>query len=183
MSDQLHFDASNHVFTYDGRRIPGVTQILKEEGFIKTQFYTEEARLRGEEVHKATVLMDQDRFEGNSLNNRIQLYLHAYDRFRMENEIQISEIEKIVYFYKQPIRYAGILDRTFLIDNRLAIQEIKTGYPAKWHRLQLIAMAKPTDECQDYSSYICDRRHSIGLKNSKVENSKVFHSCGILCWV
>jgi hypothetical protein len=132
---------------------PSVTTIIKDVGFYpwvfkekkddgEIKFPTEEennrktAAMRGTEVHQITEDMDR----GNHIDPidlELLPYVNAYKTFREENEIEIVEIEQIVY--SQKFWYAGALDRVMTINGIPSIVDLKTGAELDTTGIQLAA--------------------------------------------
>ena len=56
----LSFDPITHQYRLDGERVPSVTQVLSVCGLIDDTWYTEESRQRGQAIHLATKLLDEE---------------------------------------------------------------------------------------------------------------------------
>ena len=59
-SDTFTFDPDTHQYWVGGEKVLSVTQILKTCGLIDDTWYTEKGRQRGQAVHLATQLYDED---------------------------------------------------------------------------------------------------------------------------
>jgi len=110
-----------HLYLLQGRILPSVTQILKDEKYNNIpRFILEKAAYKGTQVHKAT--------ENYDLGNEVYLeqayepYLSAYIDFRLENDIPILERETMVYTED----YAGTIDFVGKVDDKILIADIKT---------------------------------------------------------
>lgn len=102
-SSDVTFDADRHVYTYQGRALPSVTGILKQEGFINTAFYDDWSREKGSYVHQAIEYELTGELDEESLDDEIRPYLSAFRKFMSESGfiVQQSEIPQIstTYFY------------------------------------------------------------------------------------
>jgi CRISPR/Cas system-associated exonuclease Cas4 (RecB family) len=132
----IQFDATTHRFTFRGKAVPSVTQLLKAGGWIDTTFMTEEGRRRGEIVHQATALLDQDRLDWLSLSDEIRAYVETYERAKKELKLHVRRIEHIVHKGKL---FAGIEDREAIWEGQLAVVDLKTGQPKLADKLQIAA--------------------------------------------
>jgi hypothetical protein len=130
----IQFDPETHSFSADGRRIPSVTQILKAGGWIDDHYYTEQGRKRGENVHQATALLDQQILDWTSLSEEIRAYVEAYERARAELKLGIRRIEYIVHKGRM---FAGIEDREAMWERQLTVVDLKTGTPTLADKLQI----------------------------------------------
>jgi len=130
----IQFEADTHRFSINGETVPSVTHILKAGGWIDDRFFNEEARKRGEDVHRATALLDQQRLDWTSLSEEIRAYVLSYERARAELGLGIRRIECIVHKARL---WAGIEDREATWGRQLMVVELKTGAPTLADKLQL----------------------------------------------
>jgi len=130
----IDFDPILHRFTLNAEAVPSVTQILKAGGWIDDRFFNEEARKRGEDVHRATALLDQQRLDWTSLSEEIRAYMLSYERARAELGLGIRRIECIVHKARL---WAGVEDREATWGRQLTVVELKTGTPTLADKLQL----------------------------------------------
>jgi hypothetical protein len=132
----LVFDPEAHAFTYDGRPVPNVTRILSplydfNHGFQSN--YVEAARRRGSAVHEATERSDKG-MKWKKVEtaddgiwrptNALDAYLAAWEQFLADTNFDMHTIEETVY--SQKYRYAGILDRTGILNGKRCVIDIKT---------------------------------------------------------
>ncbi len=115
-----------------GYRIPAVTTIIPDgyEGVPEDNL--QEAKERGTFVHKASVLMDQDNLDWNSVPPAWQGYLHGWAR-----AVEYMQIKHLTGWIERPslskiLGFAGTPDRVSTIALRLTptIIDIKTGETA-----------------------------------------------------
>jgi hypothetical protein len=130
----IQFDVASHRFSADGQEVPSVTHILKAGGWIDDRFYTEQGRRRGEDVHRATALLDHQRLDWTSLSEEIRAYVLSYERARAELGLGIRRIECIVHKARL---WAGIEDREATWGRQLTVVELKTGTPTLADKLQI----------------------------------------------
>jgi len=148
----LKFDEENHIYSYDDRRIPSVTQCLDLGGITDKRWYTQTARDRGSAVHKAAAMYDDGELDEATVDSMyVAPYLGAYKAFLSDNKVDHLLIEK--QFYYDEYEYAGTFDRLSLVNDRLYVIDFKTGNVEPWARLQLTA----------YQLYV----RSIGFKRAK----------------
>ena len=75
------FEPEGHVYTWNGRRLPSITQILKAEGFIDTSHYDEWSRDKGSMVHLACHYDLAGELDEDTLDDEIRPYLAAFRKF------------------------------------------------------------------------------------------------------
>lgn len=141
---QVRFDSARHAY-YDAatnRRVPGVTQILTDEGLIDYSFLDPDRRAqvlyRGRWVHAAAAIRFQ---RGRPLPRSISRghamydgYLEALESFHAAHSITPMLIEQVVV--NPESLYAGTLDLASIIDDWLVVLDLKTGDDEPWHRIQ-----------------------------------------------
>jgi hypothetical protein len=132
----IQFNPENHTFTLNGKDVPGVTRVLKDERWIDTRFFAEEGRERGTNVHKATAFLDADLLDWRTVDPAIVGYVESWEKARNELGLKITGIERIVY---KGELYAGIVDREALWDKRKTVIDLKTGSPNRADNLQIVA--------------------------------------------
>lgn len=135
----LTFDAYAHAYILSGCQIPSVTQILTARGLIDDQWFTEEARDRGTAVHAAVHYLNEGQLDEGTIDPRIDSYLDAYRKFRMETAFEPLVCEASMGSAK--LGYAGTVDLLGWMRavDGLALIDIKTGAHARWHFVQLAA--------------------------------------------
>jgi hypothetical protein len=143
----LTFDEEKHEYRVDGHIVPSVTQIIKWAGLIGSQWYTEEARDIGTEVHLATQYCDDPEYDVDldELDDRVRPYVEAWIRFRDETKFWPNGIEARYCFSVDGNRYAGTLDREGRMFGAFCVIDIKTGQPESWHQIQTAAYASMGD--------------------------------------
>lgn len=125
---ELVFDEAAHVYTLNGARVPGVTSILKplvNFAGIPEHVLAAKADL-GRRVHTATEYDDDGDLDEASIEDDVAPYLEAYRRFRADTGAVVLANERRVY---EPLfRYAGTLDRVFLIRRENWLVDLKTCF-------------------------------------------------------
>jgi hypothetical protein len=149
-------DHRYHLRCNDGkmREVPSVTEIMRDVGYYPWTFKKREpddgsvrfpsededkrmnAARRGTAVHKITEDLDRGQ-EIGPVDPELLPYVEAYKKFRKENDITITNIERFVY--NEEFWYAGALDRVMTINGTPSIVDIKTGVVLKTTGLQLAA--------------------------------------------
>lgn len=129
---KIDFNAEKHEYSVGGVKIPSVSEILAPLSADRyadlNPWMLKAAAERGTAVHEATQLMDY----GFTPEDDAELnpYLLAYQTFLCEHEVEWRMIENIVNFSRGihgelPL-YAGTVDRYGMIDEKLAVVDIKT---------------------------------------------------------
>lgn len=137
MTPQIDFDAEKHIYSVDGKVMPGVTEIL---GYIKGDTFRTinpsilaYAAERGKCVHEALEMIDYG--EDPEVPPEAMPYVDAYTDFIFDHAVEWYGIEQMVY---NPGRgYCGTVDRYGMVDGEMAVVDIKT-------------IAQPS--CEDYMS-------------------------------
>lgn len=132
----MKFDPELHLYSERGRAIPSVTQILKAEGWIDDTFYTETGRRRGEDVHRASALLDQECLDWTTVSPIVQQYLETWEDAKASLGLRILRIEHPLH---HGLEWACTPDREGLWKGEPAIIELKTGGKERWHKLQVAA--------------------------------------------
>ena len=130
------FDVDRHIYRVDGQIKRSVSKIVTlDQDVDATRFYTEESRWRGSRVHRDTLELDLDSFDGSEFEEDA-LLVQSYKRWRdLVNPIWTS-IEEARY--SAIYDYCGAADRVGYDGmKRPLVADLKTGQPAKWHPLQL----------------------------------------------
>jgi len=134
------FEPDSHRFFIGDRQVVSVTQALKIVGVIDDTWYSEEGRARGEAVHLACHFLDLDMLDWKSLDPQIVPYVQAYQKFLNESGFIPGLIEQPVY--NHAFFYAGILDRTGILNGENVLIDIKSGDPEPWADLQTAGYAR-----------------------------------------
>jgi len=130
----INYDPNKHEYRLNGQLVPSVTTILKAGGWINTTFFTEASRRRGEIVHQATALLDQQRLDWLSIPEECRGYVLNYEKARDQLKLGIRKIECIVHKGKL---WIGTEDREATWGRQFTVVELKTGAPTLADKLQL----------------------------------------------
>ena len=139
-------------------KLPRVTGVLKDTGFIDTRWFNEFYANRGSMVHKACQFHDEGTLDRDSLDEHQRGCLAAYEKFLSDTGMIFSEIEQTRIH--EVLRYVGTPDRVGWCQAwGKTIVDIKGGVPMKWHRYQLGAYAMLVDpispeNCSRVSVYL-----------------------------
>jgi len=119
--------------------LPSVTQLMRTTGVIPQSDFEipEKYAVLGTEVHAMTELVDKGMFYPEFCSEEALLYVLQYQSFLEENDVEILEIEQIIF--NEELLYAGRLDRVMSINGIEYIVDIKTGGKYRWHARQLTA--------------------------------------------
>jgi hypothetical protein len=106
----LTFDEANHQYFWQGKPVPGVSEILKETGQAKDWSAVDPYyRDRGSAVHKAIELWVKDELDEGSLDPVIIPYLEQFKAWvKKENVAGVILTENP--FYSETLRFAGTID-------------------------------------------------------------------------
>lgn len=177
----IEFEASSHIYKLRGREIPSVSEIIKEAGLGLPGYIPrknlEKASKRGTTLHKALELFDLGRLGNRSA---YEPYITAWEAFKREKNVVILESEYIVHTET----YAGTLDRLVLLDDQLAIIDIKTGSVSLGHPIQTAAysMALRTlaafedEEILRFCLYFDEDEYCLIEHEDDARDEMVFHS-------
>lgn len=137
----LEFDAVKHAYyVVDGgskKRAPSVTQIMQKTGIIDTRWYNDQAMIRGTYVHEACHYLDEDDLDVDGLSPDIAPYVHAYIDFKKNSGFIPKLIEQRVY--SRTHGFAGTLDRIGILNGRMVLIDLKSGYMPGWVGIQTAA--------------------------------------------
>ncbi len=134
----ITFDEEKHIYTHERLIIPGITQVLKEEGLtgrMPDPWYLQ----RGSAAHYVFELILKGKLKWSTVDPRIMPYAIAFQKFMEGNRFKARLIEEIVH--SDIYRFACRLDfeGTMETDERGiedAVVEFKTGGGDPWHGYQ-----------------------------------------------
>lgn len=122
----LQFDEASHTYTVGGIVIPSVTQIIAPlysfEGIPESILNAK--RDLGRAVHTACEYDDDGDLDEGSVSDQVRPYLEAYRAFRRDTGAEVVLNEQKLYNPKH--RYAGTIDRRFVIKGELWTVDLKT---------------------------------------------------------
>lgn len=131
----FHFEPETHTYTLGTKVLPGITGILKSCGDIDTTYFTEEARVRGSNVHKAIHFLNKGTLDWSSVVDQYLGYVSAYEKLVKDWNIKLEMFE--VPLFHPEYLFAGTPDVVCrCLDNTPGIFEIKTGIVQEWTRYQ-----------------------------------------------
>lgn len=123
----LNFDAASHTYQFQGRVVPGVTQILQPlVDFSRVPPAVLEAkRDLGTRVHEACQFDDEDDLDEASVQDDVRPYLQAWRKFRLETGAEVIACEQRVFDAMR--LFAGTLDRVIKYRGVKWVVDIKTA--------------------------------------------------------
>lgn len=129
----LAFNAERHEYTWDGRRVPGVTSVLQAAGMLNFGNAGEDrlewARERGRKVHRLCELDAKNDLDEDSVDESFAGYLEADRRFRRETGFVCLYSELRVFH--ESLGYAGTLDDFGRLGKEDVLLDRKTGKPQR----------------------------------------------------
>lgn len=125
MSGALQFDADRHRYELDGRRLPGVTEVLDPYTGLDyvNRATLEAARELGTQVHTAIHLHSTGRLA--HCPEHVRPYLDAWELFLDESGAVVIGSEIRVYSEKH--RFAGTLDNILYWKDSYVLTDVKSG--------------------------------------------------------
>ena len=142
MLDGFLFDPVTHSYWLNGRRIPGITELLSIFGYIDKAQYEKRgpnAALRGKAIHSACELLDQNDLDWTSITDDGIPYVMGYEKFLKENDIVIEHEWSEKPLYHPILLFGGTPDRRLILNGRRSIVDLKTGVIQPWAALQTAA--------------------------------------------
>lgn len=123
---RLTFEPQGHVYRYDGRVVPSVSEIIAScQSFVGIPpAVLQAAADRGTDVHLACELDDKGILDETSVADYVLPYLEAWRRFMREQQPTWSYIEEPMYH--RLMDYAGTPDRVGFIGELFVVADIKT---------------------------------------------------------
>jgi len=124
----LEFDEAKHLYTWSGKPVPSVTQVLAVLGGyegIPAEILRRAAE-RGTAVHRATEDYDKGTLNWGEVSDEVYGYLSAWQEFRDRVKPEILEIEGRDYHEK--LGYAGTRDRIMILSGKLSVVDLKSSW-------------------------------------------------------
>ena len=115
--------------------LPRVTSILKDAGLVDTRWFTEYAREKGTQTHRAAQFIDRGGVNWATMDPGVFPRAVQYQRFLDEVNPMIHAIERPVV--NVVMGYRGTLDRIVAINGRMGVLDIKGPGRFIWHPIQL----------------------------------------------
>lgn len=124
-SRQFRFDAVEHIYSDDAGRIPNITTMLEETGWIDSTWFTEESSIRGTCVHELTAHYDLGALDARSCASPYKNYLLAHVKAMQSIPHEWWEVEEPRVH--PTIRFGGRPDRVGIMYNLRAVCDGKSG--------------------------------------------------------
>lgn len=123
----LQFDAAHHVYRYDGRVVPSVTQVLEPLQYLDGVPWAvlEAAREFGTHVHLAVHLWNVRQLDVDSLDPALKPYLMGWQDFLRDTGFEVTASETRVY--NAQLGYAGTPDCTGNYAGTSWVIDVKSG--------------------------------------------------------
>jgi hypothetical protein len=135
---ELTFDEAEHAYHLGAVRLPSVTEIIRDAGLIDDTWFTEHARNRGSQVHKACQFLNEDDLHLESLDQELLPYVIAYQAFLRDTGFRVYRSEQRVVSRRN--MFAGTLDIYGLLRRGVrAVIDVKTGAVPDWVGVQISA--------------------------------------------
>lgn len=161
----ITFDSFLHEYKFCGVVKPSVSAILRDAGLtadfsMVNPDVLENARLRGEAIHKALEYDDMGILDEDEC---IYMWaVEAWRKWKKDNDIEIVAIESIVY--NPTLEYCGTFDRKVITKTGQKIVDIKTSAKvSKSYALQVMAYCMTFDNPRELYGTI------IRLNNGKMK--------------
>lgn len=130
----LTFDPKSHIYKFNEHPVPSVTTVLKDMGFINTQYFTEEGRERGTLIHRIIEWYCKKTLDLDTVDPVLNPYLEAWIQFAKDTGFKPEAVE--VPLYNKIYRVAGTPDHIGALDGRESVIDVKSGGPAPFTALQ-----------------------------------------------
>ena len=133
----LFFDERLHHYYFNDKKVPAVSDILVDLGFVNTTFFTEEGRERGKGIHKVI----ENHCRGAhciAIKKEWEPYIQAFKNFEKDCDWKAEYIELAMGCPT----YAGTADQIGKFEGKEAILDVKTGAISAATGLQLAAYEK-----------------------------------------
>jgi len=120
----LDFKSEAHEYYFEGRRVPCVSDILQDAGYVDKRFFKPSDADRGKKIHTITQYYDEGDLDESSVDPVFEGYLEAYKKFRHDykDRLRIVGIEELLY--NPQYDYAGTADRLIYIDKESGLIDL-----------------------------------------------------------
>lgn len=155
MIEIIDTDDGGHAYILDGKRVPGVSDILDLAGLVDYGMVSEErleiARNRGREVHKACEDLDRGINDWWSEDPELGGYVEGYKLFKKEFQFQPVEVEQPHYhgihnYAGQPDRRGHCLRRSVTVKAIVDLKAVCRVQPCTMVQLAAYALFYPDFE-------------------------------------
>lgn len=105
----LTFNPEGHLYFWDGKVVPSVSEILKKIGITRDYVGVDDFyRQRGTYVHQAVVFHVEHSLDEESVDENVTPYLRAFQKYESREGYCVRKTE--VPLYSQKYGFAGTLD-------------------------------------------------------------------------
>jgi len=168
----LAFDEAAHAYTFEGRPVPSVTQLLQPLSNLQMvdPAILSAAAAFGTAVHKACELDDLGELDEEMLDPALGPYLAGWRKFSADHDVKWSLIEGRVH--NPAMGYAGTVDRFGVVKRDEAVVDLKSSailYPTVGPQLAAYAKAIP-------GTTLLTKRIGVLLKPDGNYQAKVYTS-------
>lgn len=166
-----NFEPVGHLYHDNaGMLLDSVTNILKDELGLY-QFSTQDAPVRGQDVHSACQFYDEKDLNESTLTDEVMAYFNQYKlALKFHNiKVHINELMR----YSKRYRFAGRLDKIVTIEKANGILDLKTcknlSEPIwhKWQTAPYLEMVKEEFKIKDFPLtkrwvlYLCPNKFKL----------------------
>ncbi len=164
----IQFDEVKHEYTLGGRKLPGVTSILKpfygDLRYVQQDVLEYKSEL-GQAVHKAVELHVLGGLDYSTLVSPVAEYFDQFLRFEAETGFRAIAAEARVH---SDLGYAGTLDLAGYMHNMLGVIDVKTTAAlSPVVALQLAAYLRAFNERREKKQEVATRRFALRLTPDK----------------
>lgn len=154
------FDEEKHIYRVPSGRLPGATDIIKSEGMVNSDWFTEEACWRGKMVHEAVRRINRGTYDDEATAFMIAQgfagYVTSYILFLKLTGFEIVGCEEPLF----DDAFACMPDSWGKLNGLNSIVEYKTGAVPKWAKIQTALQARALKKDR---GFIAHRRHGLQL--------------------
>lgn len=148
MTDRLTFNADAHEYFWDGKAVPGVTDILEsvnisDFSMVKNR-HLDYGMERGSAVHLACAFFDENDLDWDTVPEEAEPYVRAWEKFTIDTGFEPIIIEKMGYSEKWG--YAGTVDVCGILNSRKVLIDRKSNSVPKSTQIQLSAYEHLVEE-------------------------------------
>lgn len=138
----IRYEEEGHRYFIGEKEIPGVSAVLQASGIVDSRWYKPDSGHKGQMVHRACTLHDQNILNHETVDDEIVGYLDAWESFLFDTGAEIIGMEYIIG--DAALGYAGRADRKIKLPNLIPpmVLDLKTGAAAEWHKLQVAGYAR-----------------------------------------
>lgn len=132
------FNADQHIYRSSGIRLPGATDVIKSQGVIDTGYMTEEARWRGQCVHRGIELFVKKELDWDTVDDSIVGHLRSFEKLLAVTGFIVEGAEEALF----DDAFACMPDVWGILNGCRVVIELKTGAVPKWAAIQTALQAR-----------------------------------------